>query len=87
MSRMLKMKHLQKIVKSIKRKLKIPITELIFDSRIFLIPYLISSIFYNNFKLYDDIFLKEKKREREKKKSPNSYAVSTNVSVYDPKLQ
>ena len=72
MSRMLKMRPLQKIVKSIKRKLKIPIIELILDSRIYLIPYLISSIFYINFKLHDHIFLKEEK----KKKSPNSYAVS-----------
>ena len=66
MSRTLKMRPLQKIVKSIKRKLKIPIIELIFDSRIFLIPYLISSIFYNNFKLHDHIFLKEEKKKEKK---------------------
>ena len=66
-----------------KQPLKILITQLILNSRIYLIPYLISSIFYNNFKLHDHIFLKEKKRERErereKKKSPNSYVVSTNI--------
>lgn len=40
---------------------KIPIAQLIIDSRIYLVPDLISSIFYNNFNL-DDIFLKEKKK-------------------------
>ena len=60
---------------------KIPIAQLIIDSRIYLVPDLISSIFYNNFNL-DDIFFKEKK-----KKCPNSYALSTNIQVYDPKLQ
>ena len=64
MSRTLKMRPLQKIVKSIKRKLKIPIIELILDSRIYLIPYLISSIFYINFKLHDHIFLKEEKKKK-----------------------
>ena len=87
MSRTLKKRQLQKNCQINQKEAKIPIRQLILDSRIYLIPDLISSIFYNNFKLYDDIFLKEKKREREKKKSPNSYAVSTNVSVYDPKLQ
>ena len=58
-----------------KQPLKILITQLILNSRIYLIPYLISSIFYNNFKLHDHIFLKERERE----KSPNSYAVSTNI--------
>ena len=60
---------------------KIPIAQLIIDSRIYLVPDLISSIFYNNF-ILDDIILKEKK-----KKCPNSYALSTNIQVYDPKLQ
>ena len=60
---------------------KIPIAQLIIDSRIYLVPDLISSIFYNNF-ILDDILLKEKK-----KKCPNSYALSTNIQVYDPKLQ
>ena len=63
-----------------KQPLKILITQLILDSRIYLIPYLISSIFYNNFKLHDHIFLKEREREREREReSPNSYVVSTNI--------
>ena len=48
-----------------KQSLKILITQLILDSRIYLIPYLISSIFYNNF-ILDDIILKEKKKKMSK---------------------
>lgn len=40
---------------------KIPIAQLRIDSRIYLVPDLISSIFYNNFN-FNDIFLKEKKK-------------------------
>ena len=63
-----------------KQPLKILITQLILNSRIYLIPYLISSIFYNNFKLHDHIFLKEKKRERERerKKKESKFICSFN---------